>query len=181
MPKALHPKTEGSLSQQRGNMETGLGDGGRDCHWAWQFTKLRVKMLKVALPPALKILEEWRNLNMSFLPRALYCGLCLKPRISKCLPLLTSTENAGWSGHICPKFLRSRKKTLFWRVLARGGMEVGGTLIWIFFRLKCDLQETWQPQKRILFKLLYCLSAVFRRKKIIPTITSWNCLAFSAI
>lgn len=63
-----------------------------------------------------------------------------------------------------------------------GKGRVGRALIWIFFKLKCELQGTFDNHgKSFYLKLLYCLSAVFQRKKIIPAITSWNCLDFSAI
>ena len=96
-------------SQQMENMKRRLGDDRRNGHWAWQFRKLSLRMVEVALPLALKILEKWKNLNMCFLPGSSYHGLYLKSRIPKRLLLLVSTENTGWSGHSCPKFQENRE------------------------------------------------------------------------
>lgn len=52
-------------------------------------------MVEAVLPLALTILEDWKNLNMCFLPGPLDHGLYLKPTIPTGLLLLMATESTG--------------------------------------------------------------------------------------
>lgn len=79
-------------------------------------------MIEMALPLALTILEEWKNLNVCFLPGSLYHGLYLKPRVPNCLLLLMATENDLDIFAPHSKYHRKqtiRKSKLFLRI--RGG------------------------------------------------------------
>lgn len=52
-------------------------------------------MIEVALTSSPENSEEWKNLNMCVLSGSSGQSSYLKPRISRCLLLLMSTENAG--------------------------------------------------------------------------------------
>lgn len=104
-----------------------------------------------------------------------------KAQNPQCLLLLMSIENAGWSGHICPKFqlcaktseyfkssnlfsLRSRKKILLERVLAKEGEGRENPNLDPLLVEMQPLRNFWQPLTRTLCKLLPYISAVFGRK-----------------
>lgn len=122
---------------------------------------------------------------MCFLSGSSCQSLYLKPRIPKCLLLLISTENAGWSGHICPKFQacvenweylgnpffspKEQEENVALKGFSKQG-ESGENfdLNLILIEMRTS-RNFWQPWKTVLAELLYCLSVVFQReKKIIP-------------
>lgn len=77
-----------------------------------------------------------------------------------------------------PRKLRMLETPNFF--LGAGDLGVRRTSIWIFFLLKCDHQETFDSHRKEVYLVLFSINC-FSKKKIIPAITSWNCLDFLAI
>lgn len=142
MPKVWQPKREDGFSPLMENMRSGLGDGRRNCRGAWQFSKLRPRMVEMALPLALKILEKMGRISTC----VSYPDLkTMVHRLPKCLLLLMSTGSRGWSGHVCPQIWENR--ILGTPIFFPGGKE---NLDWDILLVEMRLSKTFDNHRKLL-------------------------------